>query len=185
MVPRGLSALRAIVLVAVFLVAGAAQAASDLTIADFVGRYRGEAHEEPGDRFFVGVLRDVAVELQREGEGFRLGWSTLIRDDAADAAAGRRPRIREGLLHFVPAAQPGQFRTPDPPEPFADRPAAWAHIDGNALTVRVMTIGADGDWELQTYVRTLTGDRMTLRFTRTRPGSPDLVVVGELTRLRE
>ena len=183
MVTRVLSALRAIVLAAVVVV-GAAQAASELTIADFVGRYRGEAHEEPGDRFFVSVLRDVAVELQREGEGFRLAWSTLIRDDAP-AAAGPRPRMREALLHFVPAAQPGQFRTPDPPEPFADRPAAWAHIDGNALTVRVMTIGADGDWELQTYVRTLTGDRMTLRFTRTRPGSPDLVVVGELTRLRE
>ena len=185
MMPRGLPALCAIFLIAAVVLAGAAQAASGLSIADFVGRYRGEAHEEAGDRFFVGVLRDVAVELQREGEGFRLAWSTLIRDDAPDASTAPRPRMRESLLHFVPAAQSGQFRTADPPEPFAGRPAAWAHIDGNVLTVRVMTIGADGDWELQTYVRALTGDRMTLRFTRTRPGSPDLVVVGELTRRRE
>jgi hypothetical protein len=171
---------------AAFVIAWSAHAASDLTIADFVGRFSGEAHSEAGDRFFVATLRDVEVDIQREGDGFRLAWSTLIRDDApAGDAAAARPRRREAELHFLPAAKPGQFRTAEALEPFADRPAAWAYIDGNALTVQLMTIRADGNYELQTYVRALTGDAMALRFTRIAPGQPDLVVVGQLTRRRD
>ena len=163
------------------VVAWSGQVAFAATIADFVGRFAGEAESEVGDRFFVTSLRDVEVELQREGEGFRLAWSTLIRDDspAGDAA---RQRLRESQLHFVPAAKPGQFRTADTLEPFADRPMAWAYIEGSALTVHVMTILADGNYELQTYVRTMNGDAMALRYTRIAPGKPDLVVVGRLTR---
>src|SRR5262249_4294500 len=116
------------------------------------------------------------VEIAREGEGFRLAWSTLIYQDAATF------RRRDNLLHFVPAAQPGRFRTAESVEPFAGRPAAWAYVEGNALTVYVMTIEPDGSYELQTYVRTLVGDAMALRFTRMAPGKPDLVVVGRLTR---
>ncbi len=171
----GLAAVVAVV------VAWSGHTALGATIADFVGRFAGEAESEAGDRFFVTSLRDVEVELQREGEGFRLAWSTLIRDDAP-AGDAARPRLRESELHFVPAAKPGQFRTADSLEPFADRPMAWAYIEGSALTVHVMTILADGNYELQTYVRTLSGDAMALRYTRIAPGKPDLVVVGRLTR---
>ena len=45
-----------------------------------------------------------------------------------------------------------------------------------------MAILPDGTYELQTYVRELAGDVMTLRFVRIAPGRPDLVVVGRLTR---
>ena len=153
--------------------------AADLTIADFVGRFRGEARSEADDRFFVAALRNIEVEVAREGEGFRLAWSTLILDGGSPA------RLRESVLHFLAASGPGRFRTAEPLEPFAGRPAAWAAIAGNALTVRVLTIAADGSWELQTYVRALAGDTMTLRFTRIAPGKADLVVVGELTRKRD
>ena len=161
--------------VAVLLVALSARAA-DLTIADFVGRFSGEAHAEADDRFFVATLSDVEVEVEREGDGFRIAWSTLIYDDAGT------PRRRDNLLHFLAAAKPGQFRTAETLEPFSGRPTAWAYVAGNALTVDVVAILPDGTYELQTYVRELAGDVMTLRLVRTAPGRSDLVVVGRLTR---
>ena len=160
---------------AVLLVAWSSRAA-DLTIDDFVGRFSGEAHAEPDDRFFVATLRDVEIELEREGDGFRLAWSTLIYDDSGT------PRRRDNLLHFLAAARPGEFRTAEMLEPFSGRPMAWAYVAGNALTVDVMAILPDGTYELQTYVRELAGDVMTLRFVRIAPGRPDFVVVGRLTR---
>src|SRR5215475_11508795 len=89
---------------AILIVAWSARAA-DLTIADFVGRFSGEAHAEADDRFFVATLRDVEVELEREGDGFWLAWSTLIYDDSGT------PRRRDDLLHFLATAKPDQFRT--------------------------------------------------------------------------
>ena len=160
---------------AILVVAWSARGA-DLTIADFIGRFSGEAHAEADDRFFVVTLRDVEVELEREGDGFRLAWSTLIYDDSGT------PRRRDNLLHFLAAAKPGQFRTAETLEAFSGRPTAWAYVAGNALTVDLMAILPDGTYELQTYIRELTGDVMTLRFVRIAPGRPELVVVGRLTR---
>jgi hypothetical protein len=162
------------VALAILGVAWSARAA-DLTIADFVGRFSGEAHAEPDDRFFVATLRDIEVVLEREGDGFRLAWSTLIYDSGT-------PRRRDNLLHFLAAAKPGQFRTAETLEAFSGRPTAWAYVASNVLTVNLMAILPDGTYELQTYIRELTGDVMTLRFVRIAPGRPDLVVVGRLTR---
>src|SRR5262249_11849054 len=147
-----------------------------LPIADCVGRVSGEAHAEADDRFFVATLRDAEVEIAREGDGFRLAWSTLIYDDSGT------PRRRDNLLHFLATAKPGQFRTAEPLEAFSGRPTAWAYVAGHALTVDVMAILPDGTYELQTYVRQLAGAVMTLRFVRMAQGRPDLVVVGRLTR---
>src|SRR5215469_6247200 len=168
-------AARVAVALAILVVTWSARAA-DLTIADFVGRFSGEAHAEADNRFFVATLRDVEVELEREGDGFRLAWSTLIYDDSGT------PRQRDNLLHFLAAAKPGQFRTAETLEAFSGRPAAWAYVAGNTLTVDLMAILPDGTYELQTYIRELTGDVMMLRFVRIAPGWPDLVVVGRLTR---
>ena len=65
-VSRG--AARAAVALTMLVVAWSAHAASAPTIDDFVGRFSGVAQSEAGDRFFVTSLRDVEVELQREGE---------------------------------------------------------------------------------------------------------------------
>jgi len=172
-VSRGVAG--AALVLAILVVAWSARAA-ELTIADFVGRFSGEAHAEADDRFFVATLRDVEVEVEVEGDGFRLAWSTLIYDDAGT------PRRRDNLLHFLATAKPGQFRTAETLEAFSGRPTAWAYVAGNALTVDVIAILPDGTYELQTYVRELAGDVMTLRFVRIAPGRSDLVVVGRLTR---
>jgi len=155
------------------------QAADALSIAEFVGHFRGEAQVQASDRFFIRQLRDAEVDLRTEADGFRLTWTTLIHYDESDNTKIRR---RNAELRFVTGPTANQFRSPGPFEPFTEQPAAWAYIDRNTLVVHVLSILTDGNYELQTYERSLSGNVMTLRFSRVFPGRPELVVSGRLTR---
>jgi hypothetical protein len=110
-----------------------------------------------------------------------LTWTTVIHYDEGEP----RVRRRNAEMRFAAGPMPNQFRTLEPPEPFAEKPAAWAYIYGNTLVVHVLSILADGNYELQTYERSLSGNTMTLHFTRVFPGRPALVVSGHLTRQLE
>jgi hypothetical protein len=110
-----------------------------------------------------------------------LTWTTVIHYDEGEP----RVRRRNAELRFATGPMLNQFRTLEPPEPFAEKPAAWAYINGNTLVVHVLSILADGNYELQTYERSLSGNTMTLHFTRVFPGRPALVVSGHLTRQLE
>jgi len=156
--------------------------AEALSIADFVGHFRGEAQVQAGDRFFVQQQRDAEVDLRPEPDGFRLSWNTVIHYDEADKTKVRR---RNAEMRFVAGPMPNQFRTLEPLEPFAEKPAAWAHIEGKTLTVHVLSILSDGNYELQTYDRSLSANTMTLHFSRVFPGQPELVVSGRLQRQPE
>ena len=158
------------------------RAADALSIGDFVGHFRGEAQVQAGDRFFIQQLRDTEVDLRAEVDGFRLSWNTLIHYDEADNTKVRR---RTAQMRFVAGPKPNQFRGLDPLEPFAEKPTAWAYIDHNTLIVHVLSILDDGNYELQTYERSLSGDTMTLHFSRLLPGRPELVVSGQLQRQPE
>jgi hypothetical protein len=158
------------------------QAADALSITDFVGHFRGEAQVQAGDRFFIQQLRDAEVDLRAEAEGFRLTWTTVIHYDESDKTKVRR---RTAEMRFVAGPMPNQFRSPELLEPFAETPAAWAYINRNTLVVHVLSILADGNYELQTYERSLSGNTMTLHFSRVFPGRPELVVSGRLTRQPE
>lgn len=167
-----------------FLIAGThfVWAADTLSIGDFVGHFRGEAQVQAGDRFFVQQLRDAEVDLRAEDDGFRLRWTTVIHYDERDRS---KVRHRNAEMRFVAGARSNQFRSSEPFEPFTEKPVAWAYIDGNALIVHVLSVLADGNYELQTYERTLSGNTMTLHFSRVFPGRPELVVSGKLTRQPE
>ena len=158
------------------------QAADALSIADFVGHFRGEALVQAGDRFFIQQLRDAEVDLRTEADGFRLTWTTVIHYDGGDKT---KVRQRNAEMRFVPGPRANQFRGLEPLEPFAERPGAWAYIDRNTLVVHVLSILTDGNYELQTYERSLSGNTMTLHFSRVFPGRPELVVSGQLTRQPE
>ena len=158
------------------------QAADALSIADFVGHFRGEAQIQAGDRFFIQQLRDAEVDLRTEASGFRLTWTTVIHYDEGDKT---KVRQRNAEMRFVAGPTANQFRSVEPLEPFAERPAAWAYIDRNTLVVHVLSILTDGNYELQTYERSLSGNTMTLHFSRMFPGRPELVVSGQLTRQPE
>jgi len=158
------------------------RAADALSISDFVGHFRGEAQVQAGDRFFIQQLRDAEVDLRAEADGFRLSWNTLIHYDEADKTKVRR---RSAEMRFVAGPKPNQFRSLDPLEPFAEKPTAWAYINRDTLTVHVLSIQTDGNYELQTYERSLSGNTMTLHFSRLLPGRPELIVSGRLQRQPE
>jgi hypothetical protein len=158
------------------------QSADVLSIADFVGHFRGAAQVQADDRFFVQQVRDAEVEIRSDDNGFWLSWTTVIHSGEGDKATARR---RNTEMRFVAGPTPSQFRSPEPLEPFAERPIAWAYIDRNTLVVHVLNILADGNYELQTYQRSLSGDVMTLHFSRVFPGQPELVVSGRLIRQPE
>jgi hypothetical protein len=158
------------------------RAAEELSIADFVGHFRGEAQVQAGDRFFIQQLRDAEVDLRAEADGFVLSWNTVIYYDEADRTKVRR---RNAEMRFVAGPKPNQFRSLDPLEAFAEKPAAWAYINGKTLVVHVLSILSDGNYELQTYERSLSGNMMTLHFFRVFPGRPELVVSGRLQRQPE
>jgi hypothetical protein len=158
------------------------RAAEELSIADFVGHFRGEAQVQAGDRFFIQQLRDAEVDLRAEADGFVLSWNTVIYYDEADRTKVRR---RNAEMRFVAGPKPNQFRSLDPLEAFAEKPAAWAYINGKTLVVHVLSILSDGNYELQTYERSLSGNTMTLHFFRVFPGRPELVVSGRLQRQPE
>jgi hypothetical protein len=150
-----------------------------LNIGDFTGHFRGEAQSQSDDRFFIRQLRDLDVDVRLDGAGFSITWTTIIHPgQAADAQV----RQRNTTLHFVPSAEAGSFHISAPFEPFTGRPVAWAQIEGKALIVHVLSVYDDGNYELQTYTRTLSGNVMTLHYTRVAPGYPELVVTGRLTR---
>lgn len=157
-------------------------AADGLSIADFVGHFRGEAQVESGDRFFIQQLRDAEVDLRTEPDGFRLAWTTIIHYDEGDKT---KVRQRKAELRFVAGSTANHFHSLEPLEPFAEKPTAWAYIDGSTLVVHVLSVLADGNYELQTYKRSLSGNTMTLHFSRVFPGRPELVVSGRLTRQPE
>jgi hypothetical protein len=179
-----LSCFTAGIVVVLVLITGTqfVRAAEMLSIADFFGHFRGEAQVQAGDRFFVQQQRDAEVDLRPEPDGFRLSWSTVIHYDEADKAKVRR---RNSAMRFVAGPKPNQFRSLDPLEAFAEKPAAWAYIDGNTLIVHVLSILTDGNYELQTYERSLSGNTMILHFSRVFPGQPELVVSGRLQRQPE
>ena len=172
----------AIVSLALIAESNLGQATDVLSIADFVGHFRGAAQVQADDRFFVQQVRDAEVEIRPDDNGFRLSWTTVIHSGEGDKTTVRH---RNAEMRFVAGPTPSQFRSPEPLEPFAERPTAWAYIDRNTLVVHVLSILADGNYELQTYERSLSGDVMTLHFSRVFPGRPELVVSGRLIRQPE
>ena len=80
------------------------QAADVLSIADFVGHFRGEAQVQAGDRFFVQQVRDAEVEIRSDDDGFRLSWTTVIHSGEGDKTTVRR-RNAEMRSDAQPAPQ--------------------------------------------------------------------------------
>src|ERR1700719_2707996 len=60
------------------------QAADVLSIADFVGHFRGAAQVHADDRFFVQQVCDAEFEIRSDDNGFGLSWTTVIHPGEGD-----------------------------------------------------------------------------------------------------
>jgi len=67
-------------------------------------------------------------------------------------------------------------------DPLKGEELSWARIDGNTMTVFLMTVSKQGVYELQQYDRTLSGTGMRLLFRSWRDGDRLRSVLGRLVK---
>ncbi len=166
---------------AVFLAISGAARAADLPISAFFGTFAGGAVAENEDSIYFRVTaRDTDVVIHPAENGFSVAWTSVIRSggDPANPNIRRKSTTRR----FVASGKAGMFRAVSSGDPLAGKELSWARITGQSLIVYQMVVGDDGAYQIQRYVRTLTGTGMELEFTRLRDGERVRTVKGRLVK---
>jgi len=167
-----------------WLMAASAAQAQDkpVSVAAFYGRWVGSGVSETDlSEAFHLTARDFDVEVQAEGDGFRLNWTTVERQKG-DPSNPREVR-RQAALVFQPAGRPGLWRTGGGGDPLAGQPYTWARLDRQSLVVNLFTVDPGGNWTMQIYRRTLSGLGMELEYTRLADGEPARTAKGRLIKV--
>ena len=165
------------------LAAGGMAAAQDLSIRAFKGTWGGSAVANNRDSLYFGVtIRDLDVTITPNAEGFRIGWTTVIRRGGTPT----KPKLRKKSveMRFVNTGRKGVWKLANSGDMLAGNPYGWARINGRTLTLYVMAINENGSYAISRYARTLSGTGMDLEFTAIRDGEPARVVRGKLVRNR-
>ena len=160
----------------------AAFAAQNLPPAAFFGHFSGGGIASNADSLYFAVTaRDFDVTIAPAGRGFRVDWTSVIRRGGTPDKPDIRRRSTSKVL--MPTANPSVFHGSDSGDPLTGKEMCWARIDGNTLTVFLMTIDGDGIYELQEYDRKLTGGGMDLVFRSWRDGDRLRTVTGKLVKV--
>jgi len=169
--------------VGLWLAASGPAAAQDLSIRAFTGTWGGSAVANNRDSLYFGVtIRDLDVTITPSADGFRIGWTTVIRRGGTPT----KPKLRKKSVEmsFVNTGRKGVWKLANSGDMLAGNPYGWARINGRTLTLYVMAINEDGTYAISRYARTLSGTGMELEFTAIRDGEPARVVRGKLVRNR-
>lgn len=170
-----------VALLGAVLVAPAGASAKDLTIEAFYGKFSGGGVAENADSIYFAVTsRDFDVEIQPQGRGFKIDWTSIIRRGGDP----RNPKVkrRQSTKTLLPTDAPGVFHGSESGDPLKGKELCWARIRGNTLSVFLMTVGKNGSSELQQYDRTLSGTGMKLMFQSWRDGDRLRAVSGRLIK---
>lgn len=163
------------------VVTPASAAAADLPMAAFYGKFSGGGIAHNADsEFFAMTTRDFDVVIEPNSGGVRINWTSVIRRGGDPMKPTVRRRRSSKILR--PTATPNVFHCADSGDPLQGKEMCWARIDGNTLSVFLMTVGKDGIYELQQYDRTLSGTGMTLLFRSWRDGDRLRSVSGRLVK---
>ena len=145
----------------------------------FYGRFQGAGiTQDPNTLYFGFDERAVDVEIGPDGQGFFVDWTTVIRD-YRDA----EPRRRNARLSFDPTDRAGIFLQREAATGLSEG-LAWASVQNNVMTVRVLAILEDGTYRLQTYERSLTEDGMFLFFRSDQDGGTVRYVTARLKKVQ-
>lgn len=159
--------------------AGGQASAAEREIAGFFGHYGGSALAKTEESDFLGFeARDLDIIIAAAEDGFVISWTTIKR-----RGPDKEPKRKSRTMFFLPGDSPGMFRPLAQGDPTAGGDVSWARIEGDTLTVYIMSVSDRGIYEIQAYARTLTEDGMTLLFTRVRDGERIRKVSGKLERL--
>lgn len=169
-------------LVAFLATAAPGHAQSSLNITAFYGMWSGSAISESNISVnFRLTARDMDVEIRPDDGGFRVVWTTILRQRGDP----NNPTIerRSTELRFEPTNKPNVWRAVGASDPMTDDPYAWAHISGQTLTINTMVIRDDGGYDMQVYERTLKATGMDLQFTAFRDGEERRTAKGRLVKV--
>lgn len=159
-----------------------AVAAKNLTIDAFFGKFSGGGVAQNADSIYFSITaRDFDVDIRPQGSGFRIDWTSVIRRGGDPAKP--KVRRRQSTKTLLPTGAPGVFHCSESGDPLKGKELCWARIDGNTLTVFLMTISRNGVYELQQYDRTLSGSGMKLLFRSWRDGDRLRSVSGRLVKI--
>ena len=168
------------VFVAAFLAVSPATAQG---IERFFGHFEGSGISENADSIFFAVsVRDLDVKIGPvEGGGFSLNWTTVTREGGDP----NNPKVKkkQATLVFLPTDKPGVYRATEPGDPLLGEPVWWSRVEENTLYTYRMQINLDGTWQVQKYVRTVSGSGMTLVFERILDGDQSRQVRGRLIKV--
>lgn len=160
----------------------AAWAAEPLSIKAFYGKFTGSGIAKNADSLYFGVTeRDFDVTIEPNGSGFSVAWTT-VSHQGGDPNKPKTKR-QHNKIDFVPSGVPNQWRATEQPDPMSGKPYAWARVEGTSLIVYVLTIDAEGRYEVQRYDRTFNGPTLELTFVDTTDGQPVRTVKGRLIKL--
>ena len=168
-------------LIIAFLSTGTAHA-EDLTPATFFGTFQGSGYAENRDSLYFGTtVRDLDGVIASSGNGFSVTWTTVIRSggDPNNPDVKRKAQT----VSFSPTGQAGVFRGTPSGDPLSGNAYVWAKIEERTMTVYIMTISEQGNYDMQSYARTLSGTGMDLVFTRIRDGEPVRSAKAKLVKL--
>jgi hypothetical protein len=157
--------------------------ADGLPITAFYGKFSGSgiAHSEDS-AYFSATVRDLDVEIQPEGNGFKIIWTTMLRQGGT---VGRpESRRRTTTRTFRPTATPNVYHVAGSGNPLEGKEMSWARVEGTSLITHTMAVNDAGHYVIQSYTRTLSGNGMDLAFVRIEEGETTRTVNGRLVRER-
>lgn len=155
--------------------------AKNLPISAFYGTFSGGGIAHNADsEYFAMTTRDFDVVIKPEGGGVRINWTSVIRRGGDPLNPKVRRRSSSKLLRATGVAN--VFHGSKSGNPLKGEELCWARIDGNTLTVFLMTVSKEGIYELQQYDRTLSGVGMRLLFRSWRDGDRLRSVSGRLVK---
>jgi hypothetical protein len=155
--------------------------ARDLTPAHFFGTFQGSGFAEDKDSIYFGTtVRDLDVVIAPSGNGFNVTWTTIIRSGGDPL----KPNVRRKTqtVTFAPTENHNVFRGTSSGDPLSGNRYVWSKIEGNTMTVYIITISNSGAYNIQSYARTLSGYGMELVFSRIRDGEPVRTARAKLTK---
>lgn len=151
--------------------------------AKFFGHFKGSGISENADSIYFAVsVRDLDVVIAPvHGGGFSIDWTTVTREGGDPD----NPKVKrkETAVTFRPTGRPGVYRAKDEGDPIEGAPVWWSRIDGTSLYTYMMMIEADGSWQVQKYVRTVSGSGMALTFERIVDGDQARQVKARLVKV--
>lgn len=117
--------------------------------------------------------RHIGVVIRKTKSGFDMTWKTLSREGAKRISA-----------RFVAAVEPNTFKVNRVDPPLRDTERLWSQVEGGRLVLYLSRVGDERVERVARYEHSVSGGRMTFKYTLSRGGEVLESVSGNLSRAK-